>query len=273
MTQDSPYNATLVERKDTHETLAIFKIKLDCGEELDFKPGQFTTLGLIDPDAPPPNPNSPAAKRRRGPKLIRRSYSIANTMQARSPLDFYVVRVDEGKFTHLLWKLKPGDPLFMDPKVKGTFTLDDIPADKNLVMIGTGTGIAPFWSMLNTYRDTGKWRKLILLDGCRHIKDLGYYDAITKIAEEDDSIIYLPTVTREPDESPWTGQRGRVHNIIEPKTFLKLAGIKLDPKQCHVLLCGSPQMIDQATENLSKLGFVTHDRNHPDGNIHFERYW
>ncbi|GAB4107962.1 MAG: hypothetical protein Kow00105_12870 [Phycisphaeraceae bacterium] len=127
--------------------------------------------------------------------------------------------------------------------------------------------------MLNTYRGTGKWNKLVLLDGCRYVKDLGYFDQLTKIAEEDDSVIYLPTVTREPEDSPWTGLRGRVHGILEPENFKKLTGFELDPNTCHVLLCGSPQMIDQATENLSKLGFVTKDRDHPDGNIHFERYW
>ncbi len=272
MSQATPYNATLIEREDIHDALAIFKFQLDSGQELDFKPGQYTTLGLVDPDAPPPNPNSPAS-RKKGPRLIRRAYSIASLPKSKSHLEFYIVRINEGKFTRLLWQLKPGDPVFMDHKIKGTFTLDGIPDGKDLVMVGTGTGVAPFWSMLNTYRNTGRWRKLILLDGCRYIKDLGYYDQLTRIADEDDSIIYLPTVTREPDDAPWQGLRGRVHGILEPEQFAKLTGVNLDPDRCHILLCGSPQMIDQATENLGKLGFITRDRDHPDGNIHFERYW
>ncbi len=271
MTQGNPYNATLIEREDINEALAIFKVRFDSDEAPDFEPGQFTTLGLIDPDAPPPNPNSPA--RRKGTRLIRRAYSIASSPGIKSHLAFYVVHVDDGKFTHLLWKLKPGDPIFMDHKIKGTFTLDGIPDGMDLVMVGTGTGMGPFWSMLNTYRNTGKWRRLVLLDGCRYIQDLGYYDQLTKIADEDGSVIYLPTVTREPGDAPWTGQRGRVHGILEPEQFNKLTGVTLDPKRCHVLLCGSPQMIDQASENLHKLGFVTQDRDRPDGNIHFERYW
>ncbi len=273
MTVTNPYNATLIEREDIHAALAIFKIRLDSDDALDFEPGQFTTLGLIDPDAPPPNPNSPATKRRRGPKLIRRAYTIVSSPKTKTHLEFYIVHGDEGTFTPLLWQLKPGDPLFMDPKIKGNFTLAGIPDGKDLIMVGTGTGLAPFWSMLNTYRHTGCWRKLVLLDGCRYVKDLGYYEQLTKIAEEDDSIIYLPTVTREPDDAPWAGLRGRVHGILEPEKFNELTGISLDPRRCHVLLCGSPQMIDQASENLGKLGFVTRDRDHPDGNIHFERYW
>ena len=152
----SPYNATLIEREDLNEALAIFKVRLDSGQELDFSPGQYTTLGLIDPDAPPPNPNSPASKKRKGPKLIRRAYSIASSPKLKSYLEFYIVRVDEGKLTPLLWKIKEGDPIFMDHKIKGKFTLAGIPDGKDLVMVGTGTGVAPFWSMLNTYRHTGR---------------------------------------------------------------------------------------------------------------------
>lgn len=272
MTEANPYNATLIERQDIHDGLAIFKFRYDAGDVPDFEPGQFTTLGLIDPDATPPNPNSPAS-RRRGPKLVRRAYTIASPPKLKSHLEFYVVRIDDGRLTRVLWELKADDPIFMDEKIKGNFTLEGIPDGKDLVMVGTGTGLAPFWSMLNTYRGKGRWRKLVLLDGCRYIKDLGYYQKLTKIAAEDDSVIYLPMVSREPADAPWQGLRGRVHAAFEPENFKQLAGIPLDPEQCHVLLCGSPQMIDQATENLNKLGFVTRDREHPDGNIHFERYW
>jgi ferredoxin/flavodoxin---NADP+ reductase len=269
MTQVNPYNATLLEREDLNEALAIFKFRYDCGEEMNFEPGQFTTLGLIDPDAPPTKLDS----RRRGPKMIRRAYSIASPSTVKTHLEFYVVHVDDGRFTTMLWELKPGDPLFMDTKIKGEFTLEGIPEGKDLIMVGTGTGLGPFWSMLNTYRHTGKWRRLVLLDGCRYMKDLGYFDKLSEIAAEDESIVYLPTVTREPDDAPWPGLRGRVHGILEQANFKKHSGVTLDPEQCHVMLCGSPQMIEEAGENLEELGFVTHDRNHPDGNIHFERYW
>lgn len=272
MTETNPYNATIIEREDIHTALAIFKIRFDSGEQPDFEPGQFTTLGLIDHNAPPPNPNSPRS-RRRGPKMIRRAYTIASSPNLKSHLEFYIVRIDDGTFTDPLWQLRAGDRLFMDHNIKGNFTLDGIPDGKDLVMVGTGTGLAPFWSMINTCRGTGRWRKLVLLEGCRHVKDMGYHGPLTKIAAEDDSVIYLPTVTREPADSPWRGLRGRVHAALEPERFIQLTGIALDPARCHALLCGSPQMIDEASENLSRLGFVTKDRDHPDGNLHFERYW
>tara|TARA_R110002111_G_scaffold22855_1_gene51944 strand:- start:559 stop:1389 length:831 start_codon:yes stop_codon:yes gene_type:complete len=276
MSDQTPYNATLIERQDIHETLAIFKVKYNTVETPDFIPGQFTTLGLVDPDAlnaPPPNPNSPAARRRRGPKLIRRAYSIASPTDIKTHLEFYIVRGTEGRLTPLLWELKPGDPVFMDEKIKGHFTLEGIPDGKDLVMVCTGTGLGPFMSMLQTYRATGRWRSLILIEGCRHARDLGYHDTLTKLATEDGSVIYLPTVTREPDDAPWQGLRGRVHELLKPDTFQKHTGLPLDPNQCHALLCGGPQMIDQAAEHLTGLGFITQDREHPDGNLHFERYW
>lgn len=273
MSNAPPYNATLVERRDIHETLAVFKVRYDSGETPGFIPGQFTTLGLIDPDAPPPNPNSPASRRRRGPKLIRRAYSIASPTRIKTHLEFYIVRGAEGKLTPLLWELGPGDPVFMDDKIKGNFTLEGVPDGMDLVMVCTGTGLGPFMSMLETYRGKGRWRRLILIEGCRYARDLGYHDRLTEIAAEDESVIYLPTVTREPEDAPWQGLRGRVHEALELNAFKKHTGQPLDPAQCHALLCGSPQMIDQAEQNLTGLGFVTADREHPDGNLHFERYW
>jgi ferredoxin--NADP+ reductase len=267
-----PFNATLLKRIDLNEELAVFKIKPDCGEVAQFSPGQYTTLGL--PADEDPNDAEAAVKRaRRGPKLIRRAYSIASSPKQRDHMDFYIVRVEEGKLTPKLWQLKAGDRIFMDGKCKGNFTMDDVPPGKDLVMVGTGTGMAPFMSMLRTYRGTGRWRKFVVLDGCRYIRDLGYRSDMEKIAAEDPTVIYIPTVTREPADAPWTGHRGRVNVILEPENYLKLVGTPLTPEQCHVFLCGNPQMIDQGEETLQKRGFVVKNREHPDGNIHFERYW
>ena len=272
MTDANPYNATLIGRRDIHDALAVFKVRYDACGVPDFEPGQYTTLGLVDPDAPPPNPNSPRS-RRKGPKLVRRAYTIASTPKLKSHIEFYVVRVGEGRFTHLLWDLKPGDPLFMDVRIKGTFTLESIPNDKHIIAVGDDAGLAPYLSMLNTYRGTGRWRKFVLLECCAKARDLAYADPLKKLADEDDSFTYLPTLTGEPADSPWQGLRGDVHAILAPDRFHQLTGLPLDPTQCHVLLCGSPRMIDRAAEDLQKLGFVTQNRDHPDGNIHFERYW
>ncbi len=85
-------------------------------------------------------------------------------------------------------------------------------------------------------------------------------------------MIYLPTVTREPDDSPWQGLRGRVQGVLETQVYQKLVGAGLDPDECHVLLCGNPAMITSCEEILKNRGFTLATREQP-GNIHFERYW
>ncbi|MBB6430094.1 ferredoxin--NADP reductase [Algisphaera agarilytica] len=274
------HNATLVERIHSHEDLAFFRVKYNDHDVPDFEPGQFATLGL--PDTSPPDPDKPV-RPGRGPKLIRRAYSIASPATQKDTLEFYIVRVEDGQLTPSLWDIEPGQTLFMNEKIGGHFTLpsptlEDGSPDprRTFVMVGTGTGLAPFRSMYLTHRGTasgGRWDKFILFDGCRLARDLGYHDELTQLAEEDDSFVYLPTVTREPDDSDWPGLRGRVNTLLEPDKFQELTGTPLSPDACNVFLCGNPQMIDQVEADLSDRGFVTHDRKHPDGNLHFERYW
>lgn len=284
VTTTDPTNATLIERIDIHASLALFRIAPDSGDIADFEPGQFTNLGLPAPasDGAPPA-NSPRARREgAGPRLYRRPYSIASPRQEKRYLEFYLVHVDDGKLTSMLWKLRVGDRLFMDDRIQGTFTLEGLPPDKDIVAVATGTGLAPFVSMYLTYRGTDRWHKFVILEGCRHAGDLAYFDALTHAAAEDDSLIYLPMVTREPSlqvaetqtGSPdWTGLRGRVHQALDPVAFTDLTGQPLSPETAHVMLCGNPAMIDQAEADLQRLGFVPRDRQHPDGNLHFERYW
>jgi ferredoxin--NADP+ reductase len=274
------HNATLIERTDAHADLGFFRVKYNDHEVPEFEPGQFATLGL--PDTSPPDPDKPM-RPGRGPKLIRRAYSIASPATQRDALEFYIVRVDDGKLTPSLWDIQVGQTLFMNEKIGGHFCLPTndegqaTTADKTLVMVGTGTGLAPFRSMYLTYRDAApqdkRWDHFILLDGCRHAADLGYYEELTGFAQEDEDFIYLPTVTREPVDSSWPGHRGRVNALLEPTTFETTTGLPLDPATCEVFLCGNPQMIDQVEADLTTRGFQTQDRKHPDGNLHFERYW
>lgn len=268
MTLTDPLNATLIEREDLTDELAIFRIRYDDGEVPDFIPGQFTTLGFVADDQPPPRPGRPPRV-----KLIRRAYSIASSPLTRDHLEFYVVEVEDGKLTPRLWNLKPGSRLFMDRRISGHFTLEGVPDGKDLIMISTGTGLAPYVSMLKTYRGTGRWRKFIIIHGTRLCCDLGYQAELERIAGDDPSVIYLPTCTREPEGSIWNGMRGRVHLALEPDFYQKLVGSPLTPEQCHVFLCGNPQMIDECESQLTARGFAVRNRQNPDGNIHFERYW
>lgn len=265
-----PLNATLIDRRDVTDLLSIFRVRPDNGMTPEFEPGQFATLGLPDADAKP----SPLRRRRRGPKLIRRAYSIASPPGARDYLEFYLVHIREGgRLTPMLAPMKVGDRVFMDERIKGTFTLDGVRRDRDLVMVATATGLAPYRSMYLHYRNTRRWRRFILIESCREVADLAYYDELSRCAESDPTFIYLPTLTREPADSPWTGLRQRIHDLLDPSRYQQLVGASLDPDQCHVFLCGNPTMIDEAEQYLVRRGFIVQNRKHPDGNVHFERYW
>ncbi|MFW6032182.1 MAG: ferredoxin--NADP reductase [Phycisphaeraceae bacterium] len=265
-------NATLIKRVDFNDELALFRVQPDAGEVPEFKPGQYSTLGLMES---PEETGARARETGRAPKPrpVLRAYSIASSAEERGYLDFLIVLVPEGNLTPRLWQLGEGDRLILGPKITGKFTLDGIPDGKDLVAVATGTGLAPFLSMLRTYRGTGKWRKFVVIHGTRLAADLGYREELEQIAGEDDSVVYVPTVTREPETSNWQGLRGRVHVALEPETYERIVGQPLDAEQCHVLLCGNPAMIDQVSEDLAPLGFQVRNRENPEGNVHFESYW
>lgn len=266
--EHDPTNAALVERIDLTEALSIVKVRPDSGEVPPFVPGQFFRLGL-----PRVDETGQIAVRSSGRvRYTKRAYSIASASTVTDHVEFFVIRIEEGALTPRLWQIDVGGRLWMDSAAKGEFTMEEIPPGKDLVMVSTGTGIAPFVSMLRTHRGQDRWRRFILINGTRQSADLGYCEELESIEREDDSVTYIPLVTREPDGSDWEGLRGRVQTVLEPDRFKKLVGTPLDPGQCHVFLCGNPAMIDAVEQMLKAQGFVTDDRDAP-GNLHFERYW
>lgn len=273
---DDVLNATVIYRKDYTPELAVVRVAADGGGVPAFEPGQFCTIGLprIEP-APagvPPVPAVEGAKPR--PRLIRRAYSIASSAKIRDYYELYIVLVPEGKLTPRLWALGVGGRLWMDSKAGGHFTLEGIPAGKDLVMISTGTGLAPFISMLKTYREDQprRWRRLVIIHGARVEPDLGYRDELEVLAKLDPSFVYIPLLTREQAGSPWKGLRGRVQTALEPETYKRLVGAELSPAEAEVFLCGNPDMIEDVRVRLEGRGFVT-QKPGVAGTLHFERYW
>jgi ferredoxin--NADP+ reductase len=273
MTDADLLNATLVEREELTSELAVIRVRPDSGVP-DFKPGQYATLGL------PPDPETQLGqeqlKKKGLARFILRPYSIASSPLDKETIEFYLALVPDGAFTPLAWAMQEGDRIYMAPRCKGKFTLDDVPANRDFVAIATGTGLAPFMSMIKTYRETGRWRRFVVIHGTRFHQDLGYRAELEHLADNDPTITYIPTCSREPEpaaEGDWFGLRGRVNVAVEKHTFEQLAGIPLSAEHCHVFLCGNPAMIDEMTEKLVAEGFVPKDREHPDGNLHFEKYW
>lgn len=262
MTAD-PTNATLVYREDLTDALSIVRVRPDSGRVPDFVPGQFVRLGL-----PRPQPPGHAGRVR----YTRRAYSIGSSPASTDALEFFVVRIEEGELTPKLWQIEVGQRLWMDTTAKGEFRIDLAPAGKNLIMVSTGTGIAPFVSMLRHYRGENRWQNFILINGVRHAHDLGYRQELEVIAAEDPTVHYIPIVSRETPGDNWPGRRGRVQTLLEDDVLPELAGVPLDPAMSHVFLCGNPAMIDATEILLTARGFTT-DQRDKLGNLHFERYW
>lgn len=270
---DDVFNATIVERRDVSPDLAVIKVRPDSGFVPAFEPGQFCTLGMSKEELLAVG--APDAPLRRGPRMDRRSYSIVSSPGIRDHYELFVVLVPTGKFTPRLWTMAVGSRLWMQDRAEGMFTLADIPADKDLLMIATGTGIGPYVSILRTYRNVSprRWRRIIILHGTRLAGDLAYHAELKAAAAADETVQYIPIVTREPEGSGWTGLRGRVQAVLDPVTYERLTGLSLDPSASHVFLCGNPGMITDVQGMLESRGFVADQMRGPKGNIHFERYW
>lgn len=255
-------NATLVGRVAITEDLLVFRVKPDF-EIPDFLPGQYVALGL--PGCAPKRPGAPVDLKQQSPdKLIKRAYSVGSSPEEKDAVEFFVAVVADGILTTRLALLKEGDRLFCAKKFTGHFTLEDVPADKNLVLVSTGTGLAPFISMMRTASTWTEGRKITVLHGVRYGSDLAYQDELKKLSAEGRPIRYLPVVSRE-DVHGTT--RGYVQHLFSN------GQVELNHERDHVFLCGNPAMIDEVeAELVNGRGFVVHSRKVP-GNLHFEKYW
>ena len=269
VTQTEYLNGTLAHRHDLNDRLCTIQVTPDSGVAPPFFPGQYVTLGL-------PNSQSCDARGERTDgirrRLTRRAYSIASAATERGHLEFFIVRIPDGHLTPQLWNLNVGDGLWIDEKAKGEFTIEGVPRDCDLVMVSTGTGIGPFISILRTYHGHNRWRRFVMINGVREVADLGYRKELEELAKKDPTVHYLPIVSREPEGTNWSGLRGRVQVVLEEEVYQRLVGTPLDPRECHVFLCGNPDMVKSVCPLLEARGFRAHNKRAP-GNIHLEQYW
>jgi ferredoxin--NADP+ reductase len=265
-------NAVVTLRDEISPWLMILRVAADGWELPDFAPGQFAVIGLpgaaprcalSEPEDPPADPN----------KLIRRAYSIASSSLARQFMEFYVALVTTGALTPRLFSLKIGDRIWLGPKITGLFTLDQVPTDKNVVMIATGTGLAPYMSMLSTHLMCGDPRKFAVLHGARHSWDLGYRSQLMTLQHLCPNFTYVPTISRPKDEpAPWVGATVYVQDLWKNGALDQAWGFHPTPENTHIFLCGAPAMIDETEAMLQGEGFKEQTKKEA-GEIHVERYW
>ena len=260
-----PWNATVTRRRDMSPAVRVLWITPDSGAIQPFEPGQFVQLGWTKPE----DPAGPPPTRVRWNK---RSYSIASSPRESGAYEVCLALVVNGVLTPALFDLHEGERMWCNDAPKGHFTLQGIPESRHLVCVATGTGIAPFVSMLRRYRGTGRWRKLTIVCGARESADLAYDAELQQAALIDPTVRYAAVASREPSASSWLGGRGRVQSVLEDAAFRSIAGELLLPHDAHVLLCGNPAMIEDVRVLLEPRGFVLDTAKTP-GNLHFERYW
>lgn len=266
-------NAVVALRTEISPWLIILRVVPDGWQLPAFEPGQFAVLGLpgsaprcamSEPEDPPP-----ADPR----KLIRRAYSVASSSLTREYMEFYVALVTSGALTPRLFALNIGDRVWLGTKITGMFTFDQVPEDQNVVMIATGTGLAPYMSMLTTHLTCGAPRRFAVLHGARHSWDLGYRSELLTLQHLCKNLSYHPVISR-PQSEPvaWPGQVGYVQDLWKGGAIEQKWGFAPTPDNTHIFLCGSPQMIDDTVAMLQGEGYKEHTKKEA-GQIHVERYW
>ena len=202
-----------------------------------------------------------------------RAYSVAS-----SPYDefieFFSVVIPHGEFTSKVNHIQVGDSLLLNTTPFGYLTLAryQLPLPNDLWLLATGTGLAPFLSILKTIEVWQQYQRIILVYSARTSQELAYQaeiDAIKSIyGDNGAAFVFLPIVTREAD---YTGEKARVPNLILSGKLTELVGQKLDKERSHVMLCGNPQMVEDTKEALKSIGLTMNRRG--EGNIAVENYW
>ena len=187
-------------------------------------------------------------------------------------MEFYLTLVTSGELTPRLFAVKYGGRLFVAPKASGLFTLDRVPPHKSVILIATGTGLAPYMSMLRTLLVHDDKRKFVVLHGARHSWDLGYRAELETLARLRPNLTYIPSITRPEEDIHFRGRTGRIQTLFSSGIVEELSGVPLDPCQTDVFLCGNPDMIHQVKEMLIAKGFAP-DQGREQGSIHVEEYW
>ncbi|MFC0267467.1 ferredoxin--NADP reductase [Kushneria aurantia] len=240
-----------------HWNDSLFSFRTTREESLRFRNGQFVMIGL-EVDGKP----------------LTRAYSVASP-NWEEHLEFFSIKVQDGPLTSRLQHLEVGDSLLVSRKPTGTLVLDDLKAGRNLYLLSTGTGLAPFLSLIQDPEAYERFEKIVLVHGVRTVSELAYRRFITEelpahelLGEEvSDKLLYYPTVTREAFHTS-----GRLTDHIRSGKLVEDLGLPpLDPEQDRAMICGSPAMLEESSQLLDELGFTISPRMGEPGDYVIER--
>src|SRR3954468_13420013 len=231
--------------ENRHWTDTLFSLRVE-GAPLGFQAGQFVRIAL-DVEG----------------QRIARAFSFVNPPQEPT-LEFYGVIVPEGPLSPRLAKLRPGDALHVAGNPAGFLVLSEVPDAQTLWLVSTGTGLAPFLSILRTEAPWKRFKNVVVVHAVRYANELTYRDVIEKSGAR-----YVSFVSRETASGSLPG---RIPAAIADGRLESAAGLSLSPESSHVMLCGNPQMLKDSTAALMARGMRKHRRRTP-GHITVESFW
>lgn len=257
---------TASEEKFTRQTLldvqtltpSLFTLRTTRDAGFRFRAGQFARLGVTKSDG----------------STVWRAYSMVSAPYDEH-LEFFSIVVPGGEFTSELSRLQEGDTLMVDKQAFGFLTLDRFIDGRDLWLLATGTGLAPFLSILQDMEVWERFERIILVYSARHSAELAYQELIAELKDKEylegvaDKLLFIPVVTRE--EVPGA-LHGRITTLIENGELERAAGLALTPEHSRVMLCGNPQMIDD-TRAVLKARDMNLSLSRRPGQVAVENYW
>jgi len=232
-----------------HWTDRLFSFTTTRDQALRFSNGHFTMIGL-----------------RVDGKPLLRAYSIVSP-NYEDHLEFLSIKVQDGPLTSKLQHIQVGDKIVVGKKPTGTLLIDYLLPGKNLYLFGTGTGLAPFLSIIRDPETYEKFEKVILVHGVREVAELAYNEYLTTELPDHEflgdmvtaQLLYYPTVTREPFKN-----QGRITTLLESGKLQKDLGLpKFDPEYDRAMLCGSPALLKDMKHLLESRGFLEGNTTKP----------
>ncbi|KAF1052188.1 MAG: Flavodoxin/ferredoxin--NADP reductase [Stenotrophomonas maltophilia] len=257
---------TASEEKFTRQTLlevqtltpSLFTLRTTRDSGYRFRAGQFARLGVYKPSG----------------SIVWRAYSMVSAPHDEH-LEFFSIVVPGGEFTSELSRLRVGDQLLVDRQSFGFLTLDRFVDGRDLWMLATGTGLAPFLSILQDFEVWERFESIKLVYSVREAKELAYRELIASLgelehlAEHAHKLQFIPVVTREALPGCLNA---RITTLIESGELEQAAGLPLTPEHSRVMICGNPQMIDDTRAVLKARGMSLALTRKP-GQIAVENYW
>ncbi|WP_394375513.1 ferredoxin--NADP reductase [Stutzerimonas frequens] len=236
----------------------LFTLRTSRDPGFRFTAGQFARLGVRKPSG----------------CIVWRAYSMVSAPHDEF-LDFFSIVVPDGEFTSELSRLKVGDELLVDKQAFGFLTLDRFPDGRDLWLLATGTGIAPFLSILQDFEAWQRFERIILVYSVREARELAYQQLIAELPQRDyleglgTKLLYLPVVTRERVPG---ALHGRITALIENGELERAADLQLTPEHSRIMLCGNPQMIED-TRAVLKARDLNLAMTRRPGQVAVENYW